>query len=42
MRQLQTQEIKAVWEAQPDRFPDFLAEKRRPLSAHNTGTEKRK
>lgn len=40
MRQLQTQEIKAVWEAQPDRFPDFLAENA-DLFPHITPAQKK-
>ena len=40
MRQLQTQEIKAVWEAQPDRFPDFLAENT-DLFPHITPAQKK-
>lgn len=40
MRQLQTQAIKAVWEAQPDRFPDFLAENA-DLFPHITPAQKK-
>ena len=40
MRQLQTQAIKAIWEAQPDRFPDFLAENT-DLFPHITPAQKK-
>ncbi len=40
MRQLQTQEIKAVWETQPDCFPDFLAENA-DLFPHITPAQKK-
>lgn len=40
MKQLQTQAIKAVWEAQPDCFPDFLAENA-DLFPHITPAQKK-